>query len=258
MSGHVLEIDAVTTLLCDADGTLFGSEEPAFDASVEVTNRCLAQLGSSRTYTAEELRLSTNGQNFRNTITSLARGLGVAVEEEPFRTDVETWVTEENAVVTAHLARVLSPDAEVSGALSRLSQRYQLAVVTSSALARIGPCLDSAELSHLFAPERRFSAQDSLPVPTSKPDPAVYLEAGRVLGLQPDQAVAIEDAIAGAESAVRAGFVTIGMLCFVPEAERAQRIADLERIGVAALVDSWDELERLLTPAPVTAGPVTG
>lgn len=30
---------AVTTVLCDADGNLFPSEEPAFDASVEVTNR---------------------------------------------------------------------------------------------------------------------------------------------------------------------------------------------------------------------------
>jgi beta-phosphoglucomutase-like phosphatase (HAD superfamily) len=252
----VLEIDAVTTLLCDADGTLFGSEEPAFEASVKVTNRCLAQLGSTRMYAAEELRLSTNGQNFRNTITSLARGLGVAVDEEPFRSDVETWVAEENALVTAHLAGVLTPDAEVSGALDRLSRRYRLAVVTSSSLARIGPCLDSAGLDHFFPTENRFSAQESLPVPTSKPDPAVYLEAGRVLGLRPDQAVAIEDATAGAESAVRAGFVTIGMLCFVPEAERAQRVADLERIGVAALVDSWSELERLLAPTATTVGPV--
>lgn len=28
----------ITTLLCDADGNLFPSEEPAYEASVEVTN----------------------------------------------------------------------------------------------------------------------------------------------------------------------------------------------------------------------------
>ena len=34
-----LDPAAVTTLLCDADGTLFPSEEPAYAASADVTNR---------------------------------------------------------------------------------------------------------------------------------------------------------------------------------------------------------------------------
>ena len=38
-------VERVTHLLCDADGNLFPSEEPAFDASVEVTNAFLASLG---------------------------------------------------------------------------------------------------------------------------------------------------------------------------------------------------------------------
>ena len=35
----------VEAVLCDADGNLFPSEEPAFDASAEVTNAFLASLG---------------------------------------------------------------------------------------------------------------------------------------------------------------------------------------------------------------------
>jgi hypothetical protein len=45
--GPVLPRDVVTgltALLCDADGNLFPSEEPAFVASAEVTNRFLAEL----------------------------------------------------------------------------------------------------------------------------------------------------------------------------------------------------------------------
>jgi hypothetical protein len=43
------DIRAGTVLLCDADGTLFPSEEPAYAASAGVTNRLLAgeQLGIS-------------------------------------------------------------------------------------------------------------------------------------------------------------------------------------------------------------------
>lgn len=242
-----LDPTAVTTLLCDADGTLFPSEVPAFDASVEVTNRCLQEWGVQQRFTAEELRLGTNGKNFRSTLTMLARQHGLDTTAEPFIGDLERWVALENGVVTEHLATVLAPDPEVKEPLVRLGDRYQLAVVTSSALTRIGPCLDSTGLSALFPVEKRFSASDSLPVPTSKPDPAVYLLAGEVLGVSGQQAIAVEDAVAGAESAVRAGFCTIGMLCFVPPAERELHAAALERIGVAALVDTWRDLERLLS-----------
>ncbi len=55
---------AITTVLCDADGNLFPSEEPAFDASVEVTNRYLARFGVLTECTAEGLREQTTGQKF--------------------------------------------------------------------------------------------------------------------------------------------------------------------------------------------------
>nr|WP_284289011.1 hypothetical protein [Angustibacter aerolatus] len=44
----------VEVVLCDADGNLFPSEEPAFVASADVTNRLLATLGVDRRYDAEE------------------------------------------------------------------------------------------------------------------------------------------------------------------------------------------------------------
>ena len=43
-----LDLEAVEVLLCDADGNLFPSEEPAFVASAAVTNRLLAESGIAR------------------------------------------------------------------------------------------------------------------------------------------------------------------------------------------------------------------
>ena len=236
---------SIECLLCDADGTLFGSEEPAFEASAAVTNRCLGRLGIDRRFTATELRLGSTGKNFRATLTDLALLHGVVVDDR-FRAALDGWVAEENEAVVAHLADVLAPDPEVSSTLHRLNRRFQLAVVSSSAQHRVDVCLERAGLSDLFAAQLRFSAQDSLPVPTSKPDPAIYQLARERLGVDHTQAIAIEDAAAGAASAVAAGLPTVGMLCFVPLAERAQRIQDLAEVGVDDVVTSWPELERLL------------
>lgn len=68
-----LDVEAVDVLLCDADGNLFPSKEPAFVASSAVTNRLLADLGVERRYTATELRRGTTGKNFRTTAVELAR-----------------------------------------------------------------------------------------------------------------------------------------------------------------------------------------
>jgi beta-phosphoglucomutase-like phosphatase (HAD superfamily) len=242
-------------VLCDADGNLFGSEEPAFDASADVTNRFLASLGIDRRYDAQELRLATTGKNFRTTAVQLAMQHGVVVEgagDEPagpdrpgrvLRTEeLERWVREERDVVGAHLGRVLQPVRSVQAALERLSAHMDLAVVTSSALARIDTCLRASGLAGFFPPAVRYSAEDTLPVPTSKPDPAIYLWALDALGAGPFDAVAVEDSVPGAQSAIAAGVATIGNLVFTPPEERPLRRAQLLEAGVAAVVDSWEEL----------------
>jgi len=95
-------------LLCDADGNLFPSEEPAFDASAEVTNRFLGELGSPKRFTAEELRHAATGMTFRAVAERLAADLGRA------DVDVEPWVQEEQRAVTAHLADTLRPHPETT------------------------------------------------------------------------------------------------------------------------------------------------
>ncbi len=237
-----LDPAAVTTLLVDADGTLFPSEEPAYAASADVTNRFLAGLGAERAFAPDELQRMTNGKNFRAAAAQLATGYG----RELTRADLEDWVTEEKDVVTAHLRTVLRPDPAVRGPLERLSGRFALAAVTSSAASRLAACLEVTGLARFFDAERRFSAEDSLTEPTSKPDPAVYVYAGATLGVGPGEAVAVEDSLNGARSAVAAGYPTIGILQFVPDADRRERAEALREVGVAAVVGSWADAEELL------------
>jgi beta-phosphoglucomutase-like phosphatase (HAD superfamily) len=232
----------VTAVLCDADGCLFPSEEPAFEASSRVTNELLGEIGSRLRFSGEELRRSTTGLNFRATAASLARGAGRPLTAA----ELEGWVEAERCEVTEHLGRALRPDPGVLEPLGRLGRERVLAVVSSSALSRIEACLVATALGDLFPHEARFSAEDSLPAPSSKPDPAVYLLAGERLGVGPGEAVAIEDSVPGAEAAIAAGFPTFGNLAFVPAAEQADRIGALERAGVARIVFSWEEVERLL------------
>lgn len=243
---HPLDGQAVEALLCDADGNLFASEEPAYEASAAVTNRLLAELDIDLAFDPPELRRRAMGRNFRSTAQLLAAEAGKEIDSA----SLEEWVLAERREVIAHLASVLEPDPEVDRPMRLLAGRFRVAVVSSSAQERLAACFRATALEDLFPAPARFSAEDSLPVPTSKPDPAIYSFAGRQLGLLPAAALAVEDAVVGARSAIAAGFATVGNLQFVPADERERRIADLRAAGVAAVVDSWSALAVLLGVAP--------
>ena len=243
-------------LLCDADGNLFGSEEPAFSASAGVTNEFLESIGASRRYEAEELRLATTGMNFRSTARALAEAEGIEISDE----ELERWVGLERDRVTEHLRTALAPDRAVTGPLTRLAERFSLAVVTSSALKRLAASLEAAELAAFFAEPVRFSAEDSLAAPASKPDPAIYEHACRVLGCADGGAVAVEDSVPGVQSAIAAGIPVIGNVMYVAPKESEERTAALREAGAGHVASSWLEVEQILcgrealSPVPVAAG----
>ena len=244
MSTGLSRTAGVRVVLCDADGNLFPSEEPAFVASSEVTNRFLAEHGVLRRYGAEELRLAATGMSYRSLLTILVRVHGLP---PLFPEVLEAWVQAERTAVTGYLRTALHPDPDVLGPLGTLAEHHGVAAVSSSADPRIAACFEVTGMARFFPPERRFSAEDSLVTPTSKPDPAIYLFALAALGLRPDQAVAVEDSPTGATSAVAAGIPTIGNLQFVQPDERDERCAQLAAVGVLAVVTSWSEVVALLS-----------
>jgi HAD superfamily hydrolase (TIGR01509 family) len=266
---------SISTLLLDADDNLFGSESPAFDASAEVTTRFLARFGVDSPLSGDQLRKKAVGKNFRSTATDLAVLSGIPFEKAlaDFRPDaqvasaddldsgraltadeLEQWVRKEREQVTAHLAVTLKPDSEVLGPLHDLAKRFAMAAVSSSALARLKASFTATGLDDLIPESVRFSAEDSLPVPTSKPDPAVYLEAGRVLDVDGPHGLAVEDSVPGVTSAVAAGYYAVGNVMFVPAAERQSRTRELIDAGAVAVTDSWRALADALIVSAVTSG----
>lgn len=266
---------SITTLLLDADDNLFPSEAPAFDASAEVTTRFLARFGVTAPLSGDELRKKAVGKNFRSTATDLAVLSGVPFEKAladgrpdarvASDTDIaegraltaaelEKWVRDEREQVTAHLAVTLTPDAEVLAPLQDLAPRFAMAAVSSSALGRLKASFTAAGLDELIPEAVRFSAEDSLAKPISKPDPAVYLQAGRILGVEGPHGLAVEDSVPGVTSAVAAGYYAVGNVMFVPADERQSRIGELIDAGAVAVTDSWRALADALILAAVTSG----
>jgi HAD superfamily hydrolase (TIGR01509 family) len=233
--------DQRPVLFCDADGNLFPSEGPAFLASSEVANSMLAAVGSSRRYKPEELRRATLGRNFRDT----ARGLLRAEQRELTPAELEEWVEREKLAVTERLMNDLEPRPEVNCALELLRRQFRLAVVTSSAESRLAASLSATGLDRYFPAEVRFSAEDSLSEPRSKPDPAVYRLALSRLGVAVDRALAIEDSPPGVQAASAAGLAVVGNTVFACTEEREHRRAELIELGAFAVVDSWSRAQQL-------------
>ena len=72
-----------------------------------------------------------------------------------------------------------------------------------------------------------------------KPDPAIFLAAARELGVDPSEALVVEDAPSGVEAARRGGMRSVGV-------NRADDADDLRAHGATWVVDSLDDATGLL------------
>jgi HAD superfamily hydrolase (TIGR01509 family) len=169
--------------------------------------------------------------------------------------------TEWSAHMHDELGVAMSPELISEAVVSRLERSYRerlpllpVARETVTALSRVWPlglassanraiidlALDVAGLAEQFA-----ATVSSEEVPHGKPAPDVYLEAGRRLGIEPSECVAIEDSTNGIRSAAAAGMTVIAMpnRDFPPAPEALSLASDV--------IDSL----AALTPDRVRAGP---
>jgi len=114
-------------------------------------------------------------------------------------------------------------------AVRRLAGRWPLGLASSSNRPLIDLALDLMGVAELFR-----ATVSSEEVDRGKPAPDVYLEATRRLGVEPENAVAVEDSASGIRSAKAAGLgvVAIPNAHFPPE-DKVLRLADvrLESLG---------------------------
>jgi mannitol-1-/sugar-/sorbitol-6-/2-deoxyglucose-6-phosphatase len=132
--------------------------------------------------------------------------------------DRQPWDSKSMAQVEAELftevqALILAEGQAMSGLYEILAEIHQsdlkLAIASSSPRNLIESVVTKLKLGGYF--ESIYSGFD---VPYGKPDPAVYVAAATGLGVKPIDCVAIEDSLAGIQSAKGAGIQVIA----VPEA----------------------------------------
>ncbi|KAF4976130.1 hypothetical protein FZEAL_7149 [Fusarium zealandicum] len=240
-----MALQKITTLLLDCDNTLVQSETLAFEASADLTNEILAARNVDLQFTGDQLEREFVGQNFQTMMRSLEEKYKVSCSISD--KELEHYADMEDDRVISKLVQKLQPCEGANSQLERLHGRYRLAVVSSSALRRVRASLDKAQQAGFFSPSDVFSAADSLPLPTSKPDPAVYLHALGAMDKTAGECVAVEDSRSGATSANRAGIVTVGYTGACKDSGEAEMLrAVLVQAGCKLVMSSWAEFPGIL------------
>lgn len=154
---------------------------------------------------------------------------------------LEFYVKEEENEVIKNLEAKAQPCVNAMPVLEKLyaEKKYGLAVVSSSALRRVVASVKKVGQDKFFPPNHIFSAATSLERPTTKPDPAIYIHSMKVIGVKPEECVAVEDSKSGALAAIRANIPTIAYVGSYEGEKKQKEIADL-LTGLGAKVVMWD------------------
>ncbi|CAD6565772.1 MAG: hypothetical protein ASARMPREDX12_006764 [Alectoria sarmentosa] len=236
---------AITEILFDCDNTLVLSEELAFEACADLSNEILAKYDIPDRYTGPELLNDFVGQNFRGMVVNLQKKFDFTIPGP----EMEKYVSMEEDRVIAKLERDAKPCVGCTEELDKLykAKKYGMAVVSSSALRRVQASIDKVDQAKYFPKDHIFSAATSLPKPTTKPDPAIYLHACKVIGKEPGECVAVEDSKSGTLSAVRAGIPVIGYVGSYSGSEKQKEMTEtLKGLGVGIVMQNWDEFPECL------------
>lgn len=178
------------------------------------------------------------GMNFRALLQSLSSTHGFTLSPE----EIESYASRELDTIISMISASAEPCVNANPILSSLQTegKYGLAVVSSSALSRVRASLEKAGQTSYFPVENVYSAATTLPVPTSKPDPAIYLHACKELKVRPEECLAVEDSKSGATAAMRAGINVLGYVGAYEEDEEKKEIEEVLKRDCKALEVMWD------------------
>ena len=182
------------------------------------------------------------GQNFRGVVKGMEDKFHFTLSDE----EREKYVKMEEDRVIANLEAKAQPCEGANEVLDKLykEKKYGMAVVSSSALRRVVASIKKVDQAKYFPENHIFSAASSLPKPTTKPDPAIYLHACKEIGVKPGECVAVEDSKSGTLSAVRAGIPTMAYVGSYHDPSKASEVAKmLTENGAVVVMNHWKEFE---------------
>jgi len=246
-------------ILFDCDNTLVLSERLAFEACADLTNELLAKHKvQHEPYTVEALLEDFVGQNFRGMMVGLQKKHNFQMSAE----ELDDYVDREVGKVVEKLMAKATPCPGAPEEVAKLMGKIPMAVVSTSAKPRVIASLLKTGMGNgkYWSDEHVFSAATSLTPPSSKPDPAIYLHAAKVLGVKPEECVAVEDSKSGSTAAMRAGIPCIGYVGVYKLEEGEEKEKSMvkileEQCKCAAIMYNWGEFQDCLKKIdPTIAG----
>jgi HAD superfamily hydrolase (TIGR01509 family) len=149
------------------------------------------------------------------------------------RLDPACLVLDLEACIQAEFSKGVTPMPRAAELLGRWKTRWPLALVSTSSEALIDAALDGLGWRDSFV--FRLSSEQVGP---GKPDPAVYREAARRLGVPPAEALAVEDSLNGVRSARSAGMQVLGVAADPALAKRLRPYVTAHVTALSDLLDS--------------------
>ncbi len=207
----------MSAVVFDMDGTLTDTEH-----IWDVVRRGMAEA-EGRTWPADATR-AMMGMSTQEWSTYLSEVVGLSgTAEDAARQAID------GMLAVYHRGIDLLPGA--IAALNRMHTHWPIGLASSSPRVLIDAAVDAMGMAQLFG--TTISTEE---LAAGKPAPDVYLEACRRLGVDPAQAVAVEDAHNGILSAHAAGLIVVAVPPhFKPPPAATLALAD-------AVIDSLDDL----------------
>jgi beta-phosphoglucomutase family hydrolase len=220
---------SVRGVVFDLDGVLTDTAALHFAAWRELFD---GVLGNAAPLTLDEYRRYVDGRGRTEGVAALLAARHVTLPQRepgdpPSIRTVHGLAARKDELYVARLARDGPRPFPSSVTLLRTLRAAAVPVAVASASHHCRQVLDAAGLAGLIDAIVDGVDADRLHLP-GKPDPALFLEAARRLGVPPAQAAVIEDAEAGVEAGRRGGFgLVVGVARQGDERALRDRGADL-------------------------------
>jgi len=240
MAKVTIDPDRVDAVIFDMDGVVTDTARVHLAAWTRLFDEVLAELSVQgevpvRPFSPDDYRRYVDGMSREDGVARVLASRGITLErgspdDGPEATTVFGLGRRKNGYFLAEVARGGVRPFPSTVALVRSLQEHRIGTAVISASRNARAVLKSAGVLDLFPVviDGQVSAERSLP---GKPDPAVFLEAARVLGSPPSRVVVVEDALAGVSAGRRGRFaVVIGV-------DRAGAPDVLRQAGADVVVD---------------------
>ena len=199
--------------LFDLDGVITPTAEVHMHAWAEMFDAFLAEQGIDEPYTDDDYFQYVDGKPRYDGVRDFLASRGVELpwghpSDPPELETVCGLGNRKNVFFNAEVKEHGIKAYPATVALIHRLREAGVRVGLMSSSKNTAMILDVAGLTDLFEVRVDGVAGEELGLP-GKPDPAMYLETARRLGVEPARAAVVEDALAGVEAGRRGGFALV-------------------------------------------------